>query len=258
MSPEADLSCVPTDRRLAKVSISPATPSWRDALVHPLFSDVHEDKIAAILRELPVRRVSAGKLLSWPYAAPPQMHLVLSGRLHAYLLNSLGQKLLLEIIEAGGADGLIAVTGHPGHFTDVVSDSVVISISAPQLQRLVAAEPKIGVSLVGLIVVRLQAREERMESMASRGPTGLARLLLSLVKAHGSTAGSRVKLDLRLTHQMLADMLGIRRETVTLQWPHLVSSGAVEIIKGNLFLDPAALRRLAEPKADSGAHESQP
>lgn len=177
------------------------------------------------------------------------MHLVLSGRLQAYLLNSAGHQLLLKFIEAGGMDGLMAVTGQPGHFVQVMDDSVVVSFTAPQLERLVAAEPHIGLTLVGLMAARIQTREEQMESMASRGAAGLARLLLSVAKAHGSTAGPHCVLELRLAHQMPADMLGVRRETVTVQWPRLISSGAVEIVGGTMWLDRVALRRLAEHEA---------
>lgn len=221
--------------------------SWREALGHPLFAGVRDQQVEPILREMPPRRVRAGKLLSAPGAIPVYMHLVLSGRLHAYLLSSTGHQLVLEIIEAGGMDGVMAVTGLSGHFSEVISDSVLLSVTAPQLELLVAAEPRIALSLVALTAARLQAREEQMESMASRGAAGLARLLLSLAKAHGSAPGPRCRLELRLTHQLLADMLGVRRETVTVQWPHLIRSGAVEMIAGNMFLDRVALLRLAEP-----------
>ena len=227
-----------------------ATLSWRDTLEHQLFAAVREEQIEPVLREVPPRRVQAGKLLSWPEATPAHVHLVLSGRLQAYLLNSTGHQLLLEIIAPGGMDGVMSVTGQPGHFLQAMSDSVVVSLTASQIERLAAAEPGIWLTLVGSMGARLQAREEQMESMSSRGAAGLARLLLSLAKAHGSTAGPRCGLELRLTHQMLADMLGVRRETVTVQWPSLISSGAVEMIDGTMLLDQVALRRFAEHEAD--------
>ncbi|MGI8609136.1 MAG: Crp/Fnr family transcriptional regulator [Candidatus Dormibacteria bacterium] len=231
-------------------AVRPAPSSWRGALEHPLFTAVRADQVEPILREMPPRRAKAGKLLSWPGAAPAHLHLVLSGRLQSYLLNSNGHQLLLEIIEPGGMDGLMAVSGQPGHFIQVMSDSVVVSIAAPQLERLVAAEPRIWLTLVGAMAARIQTREEQMESMASRGAAGLARLLLLLAKAHGNSAGQRCGLELRLTHQMLADMLGVRRETVTVQWPSLISSGAVEMVDGSILLDRLALRRLAEHEVD--------
>ncbi len=50
-------------------------------------------------------------------------------------------------------------------------------------------------------------------------------------------------LKLSLTHQMLADMLGIRRETVTVHLHRLVELGAVQVRSGHLILDRSVLQR---------------
>jgi len=225
----------------------------RDALAHPLFAGIRPDRAETILRELVPRQVRAGRLLNSPGAAPAYLHLVLAGRLQIYRLNSNGHQLLLEIIGAGGIDGILALAGQSGHFTQAIVDSVVVSITPLQLQRLSQAEPGIGQALMALVAARLEAREEQMESMAARGTEGLARLLLTLGRTLGHKKGPRLILEFRLTHQMLADMLGVRRETVAMQLPRLVRSGAVQVDGGHLTLNRAALQSLAEPTLRSRA-----
>jgi CRP-like cAMP-binding protein len=228
-----------------------ASPSrfrtWHDALAHPLFRDAREEHVAPVLRETAPRLVSAGKILNTPGSASGSLHIVLEGRLQAYRLNPNGHQLLLEIIEAGGVDGILKVTGQPGHFTQALADSVVLSLSPTQWQRLMEAEPHMEENLLLQLAARLEAREERMESMAARGAPSLARLLLALAHTAGSAKGSKIVLQPRLTHQMLADMLGVRRETVSMQLPELASAGAVEIHDGHYVLDRHALQWLADP-----------
>src|SRR2546421_6121988 len=153
--------------------------SWRDALGHPLLDRVREERVAPVLRETAPRQVPAGTVLNSP-GTLGSLHLVLRGRLQAYRLTPNGHQLLLEIVEAGGVVGILPVAGQPGHFTQALLDSVVLSLSRERLQRLIDAEPCVGQSLLRLAAARLEAREEQMESMAGRGIPALARLLLAL------------------------------------------------------------------------------
>jgi len=237
--------------RLAPTATS-AFKSWRDALGHPLLDRVREERVAAVLRETAPRQVPAGTVLNTP-GTPGSLHLVLAGRLQAYRLTPNGHQLLLEIVEVGGVDGILPVAGQPGHFTQALLDSVVLSLSRDRLHRLVEAEPMIGERLLRLAAAKLEAREERMESMASRGVPALARLLLALGRTVGHKNGSGVVLNQRLTHQMLADMLGVRRETVSMQLPELTRKGGVQVRGGRFVLNRHTLQCLADPEPELAA-----
>lgn len=230
-------------------STTPTFRSWRDALGHPVLRRAREELVASVLRETAPRQIAAGKLLNTP-AARGALHLVLAGRLQAYRLTPSGHQLLLEIVEAGGVDGILPVAGQPGHFTQALIDSVVLSLSRDQFQRLVEAEPLVGQSLLLLAAARIEAREQQMESMAGRGVPALAQLLLALGRTVGHPNDPRVVLEPRLTHQMLADMLGVRRETVSTQLPELTRKGGVHIRSGHFVLDRHALECIADPEPE--------
>ncbi len=93
--------------------------------------------------------------------------------------------------------------------------------------------------------------------MALRDPSQrLARQLLALGETLGRREGKWVALRPRLTHQMLADMLGIRRETVTVHLHRLVELGAVQVRSGHLILDRSALQRRVGGQPRAPAAES--
>jgi CRP-like cAMP-binding protein len=214
---------------------------------HPLLRDVHMDRIERILDGIAIKDVPKGKLLNTPGVTPGLMYLVLSGRLRAYQMTADGHELLLELIPEGGFDGLLSVAGRRGHFTEADTDSVVASLALPTLERLIALEPRVATNLLRLIVERLEGREEHLEAVALRDPTQrLARQLLALGETLGRKQGDKVALRPRITHQMLADMLSVRRETVTIHLANLTELQAVSVEKGRFLLDIGILKKLVD------------
>jgi CRP-like cAMP-binding protein len=226
-------------------------------LGHPLFREAAELEVTPTLDGVQPRRIPRGKLLNTPGNLQGRLHLLLEGRLKAYQITPDGRELLLELIESGGFDGMLSVAGQRGHFTEALQDSLVASIPWAVVERLLAADPRIAHNLLWLIVARLEHREEHLESMALRDPTQrLARQLLALGETVGRRDAGHVILTQRLTHQTLADMLGVRRETVTLHLHELVEMGAVELREGRFVLNERLLRRLVQEESPQPAPAS--
>jgi CRP/FNR family transcriptional regulator len=214
-------------------------------LQHPLFRGAREARIGPILAGVQPRTIPKGSLLNTPGSSPALLHLLLEGRFQSFQLASDGRQLLLELIETGGFDGLLSVAGRHGHFTETLQDSLVAALPWPVLEQLLQAEPRIAVNLIQLVATRLENREDRLELLALRDPgQRLARQLLALGETLGRREGKWIVLKPRLTHQMLADMLGIRRETVTIHLRQLTKPGAVQATGGRISLNSIALRKL--------------
>lgn len=216
-------------------------------LGHPLFDGVNADQLDALLTGIPIKEVPRGMLLNTPGIAPGLLHLLIRGRLRAFQVTADGRELLLELIQEGGFDGLLSVAGRRGHFTESDEDSAIASLSLPALERLIALEPRIASNLLQLIIDRLQSREVHLEVIALNDPSqSLARQLLALAETMGTRQGDLVELKPRITHQMLADMLGIRRETVTLHLGRIAELGALSVRRGRIQLDVSRLRRIVD------------
>lgn len=211
---------------------------------HPIFLGADTALAAEVLQRVHPRWVPKGTMLATPGAGPRAVFLVLEGQLRSFLLTADGRRVILELLTAGGIDGLLPTIGLTGHFTEAAERSLVATLSPVQFDRLVRADPTIAVNIVTLATKRLATRENQLEALAVRDPARrVAAQLLALARTSGERIPGSDLIRLRhgITHQLLADMAGIRRETVTLHFGRLAATGAVETHGDHLSVDAEVL-----------------
>ncbi len=217
------------------------TPGLQSLMDHPIFESANRATVAPLLAAIPVRRLGPGEAVGLP-VGPRQLHLVLSGLLRCYHLASNGRQLLLELIPAGGFDGLIQMSGRAGHYTVAIENSTVASMGPEMLGRLFAADPQVPANLVWTAAHRLAIREQQIEAMSEHKVVlGVASILLMLAERTGVPDGDLTLLPDHLTHHVIAEMLGVRRETVTNSIRRLKAIGGVSKAHGRYTIDEAVL-----------------
>jgi CRP-like cAMP-binding protein len=106
-------------------------------------------------------------------------------------------------------------------------DSVLVCVS-PDVQRLLLRLPTAAEAIVDALV---EAVRERQQSLAQFGNAmhaeRLRGKLIQLARAHGSVVAGGVRVELPLTHELLAQTLGSARETVTCSLRELEREGFV-------------------------------
>lgn len=231
----------------------------RDLLSHPLFQGADRATVERLLGHSSVRQVGAGEMVIGP--ADGSCLLVFEGSLLSYVLMEDGRRVLFEVIRAGGVDGILNVMlGAGGHFSEAAERSVVAPIDRCLLEALIDEEPVIARTIMRLSLRRLQRREAQVQAVAHHEATRrVASILLSLARYVGrprpGTGGAIADLAPRPTHQVLADMVGLRRETVTIEMGRLRRLGAVRLEGTALIVDKRLLAGAVETEArrSSGA-----
>jgi CRP/FNR family transcriptional regulator len=217
---------------------------------HPLFGGTDAARIAGLLGEARVESHEKGALLAGPGVARPDLILVLQGMLQAYDITAGGARILFELIDAGGFDAVLAILGVRPHFTEAASRVRVAVLHTSTLEKLIAREPAFATNLIRALALRTARRERQLAAMTLKSPSKrIARQLLALAAAVGKEEDGFIRLRIRLTHQQIADMLGMRRETATIHLHDLVATGALELGPDGMRF---SRRRLQEIVADSG------
>lgn len=226
---------------------------------HPLFAEADRERVRPVLRSVRVSRFEKGALLAGPGSGSADLYLVLEGLLYAYDLTPDGGRVLFEVIEAGGVDGMLGSLGLTPHFTEAGTAASVAILHAADLERLVSSEPAVARNLIRFLIARVSRREAQLHAAALKDPTRrLAKQLLALADVVGDGDGNRARLRVRLTHQQIADMLGIRRETATIHLHLLAAAGGVQLLARELHVNRERLRAIVEGRYTAPAQQRPP
>ena len=156
-----------------------------------------------------------------------------------------GRKLVLALVEQDTFFGQMSIMGQQmaSTFAEAVEDSTVCIMTRDDIEALIMQKPQVGLRLMEVLGSRLLETETRLEEVAfKRVPSRVAGLLLRL--SEGAEDKERT---VELSHQEIAEMLGVYRETVTNALDRLKADGAVDIGRRKVVIkDVGYLQDLAE------------
>lgn len=154
----------------------------------------------------------AGKLLYFPNQTGEFIFILKQGKIQLYRMSPDGRKLVTSTIRPVTIFGEMALVGNGLHseFAEAVEDSTLYRLNRRPIERLIMANPRLGIRLLNWMGTRLRESEEQLEqAIFTQVPNRLANLLVRM----GAENKSGV---LKTTHEGLAERLGVYRETVTM------------------------------------------
>jgi len=188
----------------------------------------------AAIEKMPKRNFKAGDKVYPGSQKAPVACLVRSGRVNIVRTASTGRDLDVKAVEAGTIFGDMPMIGQSmlGAKAVAAESSKVTFLGTAELEKLASASPAFALNLARQIGPRLVDAERRHEQSAFQPVTSrVASLLLKLGGGSKEVSG--------YTHQDMADMLGVYRETVTngiaeLKQDNLIKVGRKRITLQNL------------------------
>ena len=189
--------------------------------------------------------IAAGKALYEPASEAKAIYFIHRGQIRSYKIDEAGSGRLLEILGPDDWCGEAALARHATYGEQAVAlvASVVTEASVDRLMPLLAHQPRAAVELIKELSHKL--------STARNDAAGLvfddcnARLLKTLVRFSDSAAAAPHAdggVVLRITHQQLAQAVGVARETVSLALTQLRQRNLLRTGRNQLMFNPDNLR----------------
>lgn len=182
-----------------------------------LFRGLAPAEVAAMGALAPMRRVPAGTVFYAPDQPAEVLFILKEGRVRLYQLAPDGRALTIAVLEAGSVFGEMTMLGQALQetFAEALDPCLLCLMSRQDVQTLLFGDPRIALRIAEILGARLLDAHRQLSGFAfQRAPERLAALLLKRGR-RPALALTGAALEVRHTHEELADMLGLQRETIT-------------------------------------------
>ncbi len=155
-----------------------------------------------------------------------------SGRVKIYQPADSGRQVILWFCLPGEIFGLAEVARGGGRVVSaqVCESSTVLAVPQDAFREFVAARPHAALLSMQVLSARLRGLSDVLVNLvADDVDTRIAKLILRLGARYGRREGHIIHLDIPLTHQEIADMVGTTRQTVTSTLSRLKRQGVLSI-----------------------------
>jgi CRP/FNR family transcriptional regulator, global nitrogen regulator len=191
------------------------------------------------------RRFEPKDTIFTPGDPDDQLYFLLSGAVRLYKIYGDYKEATTALLKDSGVFGKLNLV--EGRWQDVFAEAVtearVASIQKAALERVIKSDPEFALRLFSSLSERLRQSDEVIESLLHREvSTRLATLLVNL----GERFGEDDLIDVRLTHQDLANMIASTREAVSKVMSELQRDGVIDTRNRRIaILDRGALSKRA-------------
>jgi CRP/FNR family cyclic AMP-dependent transcriptional regulator len=171
-----------------------------------------------LFRVAQIRKGEAGASLSDPDAAPERAFRCISGTIKVTKLLVSGREILITILQAGSiwSDRAVLNGYWKGVFVEAMEPTEVMSIEAVAFEQVVRSSPDLLAQFMLRISEQISGSLTLLDDFHGRDVASrLARILVRFSKQYGVPTESGVRIELPVTHQDLANMIGTARETVS-------------------------------------------
>ncbi len=208
-----------------------------------IFRDLTPEDMAELDKVTAMNVCHRGRVFFTPGVTGEVLFVLKQGRVNIYRLTADGRKLVTATIGPGTIFGEMWLIGQGmrGSFAEAAEDCTLCVMSRADLEHLLVTHPKVALRLVEVLSNRLDAAEERLETLAFKSVS--ARIAATLLRL--TTGGTQDVVG--VTHQDLAEMVGAYRETTTRILNEFRAQGLIDLHRLRIrILNPAGLRALTE------------
>lgn len=195
-----------------------------------LFEDLSEDELEQLSRITPYRKFAAGEIIYHMEDPADALYFIRDGMVKVSMYFPNGKEMILGILGQYDIFGelLLLNSERRPNQAEAVTDTTLIVMPEQDFQKLLTEQPQIAMKFIRVMSTRLwQAQQFQAEVGAFDAPERLANLLMRLAQDFGVEGERGTIIDLNLTQQDLAKMIGATRETVSHSLARLLEYGAV-------------------------------
>ena len=183
----------------------------------PLFTDLADEDIRALMTIARKRTFRSGEIIFHRDDPGQVLYVIKEGKVKIYLISPDGQEISLVVFGKGECFGEFAILDDLPRSANAIALEKVecYTLQRSDFHNAIMKNPKIAIQILEVLTKRLRTTNQMVEDLIFLDVYGrVAKKLLELAETHGTQVEDGVRIDMRLTQQDLASMVGASRESV--------------------------------------------
>ena len=214
----------------------------------------HDRPLATVFRNISggsyppvIETFERGKTIFFPGDPAERVYVLIKGAVKLSRVYEAGDEITVALLRENSVFGVLSlITGHKSdRFYHAVAFTPVELISVPidQVEKALREDPELSVILLRGLSSRILQTEMMIETLAHRDMgSRLVSFLLILCRDFGAPSKEGITIDLKLSHQAIAEAIGSTRVTVTRLLGDLRQDQMISIHKKKITVhNPVAL-----------------
>jgi len=184
----------------------------------PYFSNISDEELQAVADIMIERTYEKGQMLFMEGEFGEAVHFVVDGMVKIYKTSENGKEHILYIAGPGDIFAEVILFNEVNYpaTAEVMEKARIAKIRNEDLEKVLKAHPSMAVAIIKVLNKRLIDAQQRVKSLALDNTYGrTAQMLVKLAMEHGVKTEKGMELELAISRQELANIVGTTRETVT-------------------------------------------
>ncbi|UCD56888.1 MAG: Crp/Fnr family transcriptional regulator [Candidatus Hydrogenedentota bacterium] len=224
-----------------------------------IFKDLGKEQLQKIVPLVGLHLFRMKQFIFMPHDPRARLYAILSGRVKLTQVSSEGKELVLCVLGKGDVFGELCLFDEGPHSTlaTALEDAEIITIRCSDLAKFMAADPALVTAVGKHVGVRIRTLEQKLSDLVFKDVAQrLASLIVDLARDYGEKMPSgEYVIEMKITHQDLAGLIGSTRETTTTTLNQFRDKGLIDFQRGRIVV--CNMERLKET-ADSQSKKHKP
>ena len=183
----------------------------------PLFADLADEDLRELIAVAKRRIFRNGEVIFHREDPGQVLYVIKEGKVKISLISPEGQEISLVVFGKGECFGEFAILDGLPRSADAIALERVecYTLQRSDFHKTIMKNPKIAIQVMEVLSRRLRTTDQMVENLIFLDVYGrVAKKLLELADSHGSKVDNGIRIEVRLTQQELASMVGASRESV--------------------------------------------
>jgi CRP/FNR family transcriptional regulator, cyclic AMP receptor protein len=215
----------------------------------PLLADLAPDALMQLAEVVEMKEIRRRQVIYLPGDPGSAVYVVNGGRVKVSKVTRDGKELTLAYRQPGEVFGeACLIDGSPREeMAEAMENAIVTEIEREQFEKLLMTQASLGYKMTKILAQRRREMETKIENLVFKDVNSkLAELLLRLATEYGVDDSRGTLVQLKITHQEMANLIGSTRETVSLTLAQFKRKGLIQTEGRKVIIaDREGLRALA-------------